>query len=372
MTANARIAQLRRHAESLVGRAHVSGQARAAVFAVCSLSVVAIAIMDYATSVRLSLAVIYLVPAVIAVLLLGTTAGLVVAGESATAWVVAEALITNRHDPLVLQLGNGVLRFVTLSLVVMLLAELRSVLERTRTSERRAREFLAFAAHQLRTPIAGIQATTEALILSEGTHRDRLLGNLAGEAARAGRLVHSLLRVARIDQGEPLDRRHANIRAICRTEIDRAARSSTIAIGLHVDAGADGHESVLVDPHDVGEIVANLLDNARRHAVSSVDVRIASSSRDVLVVVSDDGPGIPLGSEERVFERFVSMDGCGGAGLGLAIARGLAIKHGGSLSYTAHRFVLALPALAQGTSMSDAGGAAAAHQGPTIPIDARA
>jgi signal transduction histidine kinase len=370
MTANARVAQLRRHAESLVGRAYVSGRARAVVFAACSLSVGAIAVLDYATSVRLSLAVIYLVPAVIAVLLLGTTAGLVVAGQSATAWVVAEALITKRHDPLVLQVGNGVLRFVTLSLVVMLLAELRSVLERTRASERRAREFLAFAAHQLRTPVAGIQATTEALILSEGTQRDRLLGNLAGEAARTGRLVHSLLRVARMDQGEPLDRRRSDIGAICRTEIERAARSSTVAMDLDVDAGADGRGSVLVDPHDVGEIVANLLDNARRHAMSRVHVRVGSSSRYVLVVVSDDGPGVPFGSEERVFERFVSMDGCGGAGLGLAIARGLAIKHGGSLTYDAHRFVLALPT----TPPFDDGDTAATttHRGPTTPVDARA
>jgi len=100
---------------------------------------------------------------------------------------------------------------------------------------------------------------------------------------------------------------------------------------------------VLLSGEATKDALANLLDNARRHARSQVIIEVAASATAVEIAVSDDGPGLPEGTSERVFERFVSLDGEGGSGLGLPIARGLIEAQGGRLSYEARRFVIRLP-----------------------------
>jgi two-component system OmpR family sensor kinase len=89
--------------------------------------------------------------------------------------------------------------------------------------------------------------------------------------------------------------------------------------------------------------LANLLDNARRHARSEVTVEVGATPAGVEIAVIDDGPGLPDGTGERVFERFVSLDGEGGSGLGLPIARGLVEAQGGRLTYEHRRFLIRLP-----------------------------
>ena len=92
----------------------------------------------------------------------------------------------------------------------------------------------------------------------------------------------------------------------------------------------------------VSEVLANVLDNARRHASRRIDLVVAAADHTVEIRVVDDGPGLPDPLVERAFERFVSLDGKGGSGLGLPIARGLARAHGGDLTYEGG-FVLRLP-----------------------------
>ena len=87
----------------------------------------------------------------------------------------------------------------------------------------------------------------------------------------------------------------------------------------------------------VGRLVANLLDNAQRHARSAVTVSVRRAGERAVVEVADDGEGVPEDDRERVFERFVRLDAArsrddGGAGLGLAIARDVAVRHGGTLT----------------------------------------
>jgi signal transduction histidine kinase len=90
--------------------------------------------------------------------------------------------------------------------------------------------------------------------------------------------------------------------------------------------------------------LANLLDNARRHAAGRIELTVGTDQASQLEIrLADDGPGLPLEMAERAFERFVSLDGKGGTGLGLAIARELARAHGGELSYQGGAFVLRLP-----------------------------
>jgi signal transduction histidine kinase len=88
------------------------------------------------------------------------------------------------------------------------------------------------------------------------------------------------------------------------------------------------------DPDALLRIITNLLDNAVRHAASSVSLGASSSDGRILVTVADDGPGIPAADRERVFDRFTRLDDArarddGGSGLGLAIVRELVRRHGG-------------------------------------------
>ncbi len=87
----------------------------------------------------------------------------------------------------------------------------------------------------------------------------------------------------------------------------------------------------------LGRVLANLLDNAERHARTAVEVRVRREGGRAVVGVADDGEGVPAEDRERIFERFVRLDAArsrddGGAGLGLAIARDVAVRHGGSLT----------------------------------------
>ena len=92
------------------------------------------------------------------------------------------------------------------------------------------------------------------------------------------------------------------------------------------------------------EALANVLDNACRHAKGRVDIAVSGVPGSVRVSVVDDGGGLPDGEAERAFDRFVSLDGAGGAGLGLPIARSLLRTQGGDLSYEDGCFVLRIKA----------------------------
>ena len=220
---------------------------------------------------------------------------------------------------------------------------LQEALDDARLSEELSRRFLADAAHQLRTPIAGIRACAETLLRGTGPEaRDRLLADVVRETARASRLMQSLLRLARLDRGEGLSTRPSDLVALCRAEADRArVLAPDLNISVHVVGPPP--PAVPLDDKGVQEIVANLLDNARRHAVTRVDVMIRTGDGDVEVGVTDDGFGVAADAVDRIFERFVSLDGKGGSGLGLPIARELARAHGGDLAYRSKVFVLTLP-----------------------------
>ena len=228
------------------------------------------------------------------------------------------------------------------------LAALESALGEARRAEERSRRFLADASHQLRTPIAGIRALAETLLRgTTGEDRDRLMADLVRETSRAGRLLTSLLQLARLDQGRELAPEPVNLVALCESELDRQrALAPDLDIVLRADHLPEDRPEV--DPHAVKEIVANLLDNARRHASSRIELTVGMVDGQVEIGVADDGSGVDEAMAERIFERFVSLDGRGGSGLGLPIARALARSHGGDLVYRDGRFVLCLPGIALG------------------------
>ncbi len=220
---------------------------------------------------------------------------------------------------------------------------LQEALAEARLSEERSRQFLADAAHQLRSPVAGLRACAETILRATDDHdRDALLADLVREAARAGRLISSLLRLARVDRGAYSEPQPCDIVTLCQSEVDRTQLlAPELVVALHVEELPDEHP--VLDPASITEILSNLLDNARRHAATSIQLRLRADDSGLQILVADDGSGIPEESVSDVFERFVSLDGKGGSGLGLPIARGLARRYGGDLTYASQGFLLTLP-----------------------------
>jgi PAS domain S-box-containing protein len=234
------------------------------------------------------------------------------------------------------------------------LRSLEDALKESRESESRCRRFLADAAHQLRTPIAGIRACAETLLRgAPPARRDELLLDVVRETSRAGRVMTGLLRMARVDQGETLTLRECDLVGVCAAEVERfQALAPDLEIGMRATTVFTSPPQL--DAEVVREILANVLDNARRHASRRIELVVGADDGHVEIRVDDDGPGLPPADVERAFERFISLDGGGGSGLGLPIAKGLAKAHGGDLEYQ-DGFVLRLPRTAPAV---DCGGAA--------------
>jgi signal transduction histidine kinase len=333
--------------DSIVAATRLSVRARVLILVLASVAVVLIGAADYAAGVALSLSVFYFIPVAVATIGVSRRAGVALSAAAAVAWTVADTIKIDASAAT--DVSNALFRFGALTFVVVLLAALRRALREAQASERRSKEFLAYAAHQLRTPLAGLRASAEALVLTGAAaspdERERVASNLMIEADRIGRLVRSLLRLARLDAGDDLQRLPCNPEALVEAELQRAEILAP-GIDFRHTLPPEPAGALLLDPTAVSEIVANLLDNARRHATGRVEVSLERSPAALRIFVRDDGPGLPAGAEHRAFDRFVSMDGRGGSGLGLSICRSLAEAHGGTVDYRDRASVVVLPALA--------------------------
>ncbi|MFF7166393.1 sensor histidine kinase [Streptomyces sp. NPDC008086] len=192
------------------------------------------------------------------------------------------------------------------------------------TSVERQRRFVADASHELRSPIASLRTQLEV-----GTAHPELL-DLDGavqDTVRLQDLASDLLLLARLDAGERPGDTRFDLGALAREQTEGRA-------GVTVDAEA---VAVAGSRAQVGRVLTNLLDNAGRHARSAVTVTVQRQGEWAVVAVADDGDGVAEADRERIFERFVRLDEArsrddGGAGLGLAIARDVAVRHGGTLT----------------------------------------
>jgi signal transduction histidine kinase len=231
---------------------------------------------------------------------------------------------------------------------------LQQALDRSRSSEAATRQFLADASHELRTPIARLQATAETLLREQPARpdRDALEARLAGDAARLGRLVADLLDLARLDGAPAGVAADVDLRLVTRTALDEA---TTVVGRVQVDMASGTTPPVRGDARALTRVLRNLLDNAATAASPDgrIHVTLEGTATEALVRVVDDGPGVPATERERIFERFVRLEpssGRPGAGLGLAIARAIARQHGGDLRCDSVErgasFTLVLPAAA--------------------------
>jgi two-component system, OmpR family, sensor kinase len=235
-----------------------------------------------------------------------------------------------------------------------MLDALETAIDEARASDAATRRFLADASHELRTPIAALQASVETLLREqpERPERDRLEAAAARDSERLGRLVNDLLGLARLE-AHPT-RTPVDLATIARPLVEAArARAPDAAIALR----ADDDTTVRGDPDALERVLRNLVDNALAaiRPTGRVDVELRRRNGYVQAQVADDGPGVPEAERQRIFERFVRLDpGKPGHGLGLAIARRIAHQHGGDLTCDDIRdgasFTLRLPTETQTSS----------------------
>jgi len=201
------------------------------------------------------------------------------------------------------------------------------------------RSFVTDASHELKTPIATIQATAEALQLALGRDEERarhFAGRLEEQADRLGRIVRDLLDLSRLetDAIEPVS---FDLGAVVGIEVE-GVRSTAEAAGVRLSSevapvGIEG------DPADIALAIRNVLTNAIAYTPAGGRVSLWAGEREgrAVVEVADTGIGIPAADQERIFNRFYRVDGArtretGGTGLGLAIVRHVLDQHGGTVS----------------------------------------
>jgi signal transduction histidine kinase len=227
---------------------------------------------------------------------------------------------------------------------------LEAAIRQAKDSEETMRRFLADASHELRTPIAALQASAETLLREQPRRptRDALEAALAGDAARLGRLVDDLLSLARLDAPAPTQPATVDLSGLAEAVI---ADAKSRTPGRDISLEASGAAAVEGDPDAISRIIRNLLENAVAAAgpAGHVRLRVAKDAREARLSVEDDGPGVPATDRERIFDRFVRLapGGPTGSGLGLAIARRIARQHRGDLTCDeverGARFTLRLP-----------------------------
>jgi signal transduction histidine kinase len=221
---------------------------------------------------------------------------------------------------------------------------MQTMLQRLQASFQQQREFLGNAAHELKTPVAILKSTLQALVQKQRTSAEYQAGirQALDDMERLEKLLRWMLRLARAEQwSQGALRRElgpVNLASTCESAMD-ALRVLAQANGNQIQFTADRHVFCQADPEDLETVWVNLLENAIRYSPhgASIRIRVAMNGDDrAKVVVEDQGPGIPAAELDHIFERFHRGDPSraretGGFGLGLAISKALVETYGGNI-----------------------------------------
>lgn len=217
--------------------------------------------------------------------------------------------------------------------IAALARTVNATLDRLRTAVDAHRQFVADAAHELRSPMAILRTRLELA----GPAENRLAAAALDDVDRLQSLTADLLLLARLDAREPFSARELDLAQLVAEEAARRRPrvDVTVRLSLTPDLLVDG------SPDRLRRLVANLVDNAVRHAAGSVAVTLTADAGHALLDVTDDGPGIPPEHHATVFDRFTRLDHArtrdtGGSGLGLSIARDIATAHDATLAVVPH------------------------------------
>jgi two-component system OmpR family sensor kinase len=232
--------------------------------------------------------------------------------------------------------------------------------------EARLRQFVADASHELRTPVSVILGITELWRegkLRSGEDRDEAIHRIGRASGQMGTLVEELLLLARLDEGQALERTSVDLAQLVN---DVVVDASTTDPHRTVSFSTNGPAVVVGDPLGLRRVVANLINNALRHTPpdARIDVRLVAEGSLVRIEVEDTGPGMTSDELHHAFDRFWQADPSrsrSGTGLGLPIVRGIVEAHGGHVTLdsspeTGTRSTVTLPlahAIAAGEVKSD-------------------
>ena len=221
-------------------------------------------------------------------------------------------------------------------------AQLQAAEQKQRELDTLRRDLIAWVSHDLQTPLASIRAVVEAL--ADGMVEDpqtvqRYLHTTQRDIRSLSAMIDDLFQMAQLDAGGmPLNREYGSLSDLISDTLEsfsELAARQEVSLAGQVSPGVD---PVFMDTPRIGRVLNNLIGNALRHtpAGGKVQVQVSPHEREVIVEISDTGEGIPQEDMPYVFERFYRGDksrnrATGGAGLGLAIVRGIVEAHGGRI-----------------------------------------
>lgn len=229
------------------------------------------------------------------------------------------------------------------------LQRLENAKEQLQRSLDQQRQFAADASHELRTPLAGLRTELEeAQLHPDDTDLRDLLDRTLNDVDRLQAIITDLLLLAGIDGKAPMAFEEIDLAELVRTDLPRRVGDShPVRTQLESNVRVD---AVRIQ---ISRVLANLLDNAQRHATHTVRIQLRRNGTSAELTTTDDGEGIAENDRERIFQRFTRLDAArtrdqGGTGLGLALARDIAYSHNGTLHaedppHGGARFVLRLP-----------------------------
>ncbi len=227
----------------------------------------------------------------------------------------------------------------------------QEALERLRQLDRMRDELLANVSHELRTPLTSIIGAIKTLRRNDITMADgdraQLLAVMDEQADRLFALTDDILELSRFTRG----RQRLNAVEVRLSELaERATAGLDVPEGRDVALEVAEDAVVRVDPSRIGQVLVNLMQNAIRHGHGRVTVRCFRDGASGTIWVGDEGPGVPRGYEDEMFDPFAHRsDRTDSTGLGLSIARAIVRAHGGTLTYLppepgrTHQFAVSLP-----------------------------
>ena len=221
--------------------------------------------------------------------------------------------------------------------------QLETVDKKQRELERLRADLIAWVGHDLQTPLASVRAILEALedgVVDDPQTVKRYLGTAQRDVRSLSVLIDDLFQMAQLDTGGfPLDRAESSLSDLISDTLESFSELA-LRQGVKLEGSVDSNvDPVIMDTQRIGRVLNNLIGNAIRHtpAAGRVDVRVMRTSSGVEVCVSDTGEGIRADDLPHVFESFYRGEksrsrSTGGAGLGLAISRGIVHAHGGRIT----------------------------------------
>ena len=228
------------------------------------------------------------------------------------------------------------------------------------------RQFVANASHELKSPVASLQALAEAIAQAasdDPTATRHFADKLVGEGQRLARLIADLLDLSRLEDPANISDASVDLSEVVRS-VMREMQELAEAKGLRVEQRVSPGVLVRGDDQQLILLVRNLVDNAIRYTTEGgcISVTLNQESAEVVLEVADDGIGIPVQAQARVFERFYRVDRDrsrerGGTGLGLSIVKHVAELHRGHVQIQSElgegsTFTVRLPALREGPELS--------------------